>query len=44
LGYVTTQGDILRTNRLRLAAAPVTTPHALNIRYFGPDCRAAFDR
>jgi hypothetical protein len=29
---------------LRFSLAPVKSRHAFNIRHFGPDCRAAFDR
>ena len=38
------EGRFSSTNGLRLPAAPVTTPHAFNHRYFGPHCRAASDR
>src|SRR6266404_729995 len=38
------RSDISPINRLRLAAAPVTTPHAFNHRHIGPDCRTTSDR
>ena len=42
--YVTSEAIFRAQTGLRLAAAPVTTPHAFNHRHFGPDCRTASDR